>query len=114
MRISDWSSDVCSSDLNILAPDEGRVAAVALGFCVFYEKSCWQNARKCVRLAEILSQCLMKIASFSDTSAFDPAAPSLPRHPELVSGSMVCPRMACTAEGRCRPWMLNQVQHDGV
>src|SRR3546814_1951840 len=41
---------------NIPAPDEGRVAAVALGFCVFYEKECWQNARKCVSLAEILSQ----------------------------------------------------------
>src|SRR3546814_1367523 len=38
MRISDWSSDVCSSDLRVLAVDEGAVdveddEAVAEGEC---------------------------------------------------------------------------------
>src|SRR3546814_5241302 len=31
MRISDWSSDVCSSDLSWLPPDDDRVGASAAG-----------------------------------------------------------------------------------
>src|SRR3546814_4551228 len=45
----------------------------------------------------------------------DCAPHSLPpfhRHPELVSGSMACPRMECSADRENRPWMLQRAQHD--
>src|SRR3546814_19054952 len=65
MRISDWSSDVCSSDL-------------AYG-CQGYN-------------CQLVSE---------------PA-------PDLIRGSMVRPRRARGGEGKVRPWMLKQVQHDDV
>jgi hypothetical protein len=36
------------------------------------------------------------------------------RHPELVSGSMIRPFQKRRAKGKSAPWMLKQVQHDGV
>ena len=36
------------------------------------------------------------------------------RHPELVSGSMAGRLLQRSARSELRPWMLKQVQHDGI
>ncbi len=49
-------------------------------------------------------------SSPTSSPSFSPSAsPSTPRHPELVSGSIVQPQPPVDAE----KWMLKQVQHDG-
>src|SRR3546814_20284376 len=50
---------------------------------------------------------------FPYTTLFRSQGPSsMTRHPELVSGSMACPRIWRRVQRETWPWMLKRVQHD--
>src|SRR3546814_14541449 len=85
MRISDWSSDVCSSDL-VLVTDEAVQPAVSYQDADRFLQT-QADVLKSRAMAERVAQAL---GLFADTSFFDKMALSPPRRSEERRGGKEC------------------------
>src|SRR3546814_846249 len=139
LRISDWSSDVCSSDLlyrgteivelargDLVAPrldvaahpellDQRRGVGRVLAIFLFLRGRHREDKSFHIghRLSPLfLSPSCRKGGIGCKRVCFVTLRPLHIRHPELVSGSRSCPRIWRGAQGETWPWMLKQVQHD--